>query len=123
MTLRIKDPRRGDDRSRIWEALLTPFTTTNGATAEQTYDLEEIANGNVTRVLMSIDTSTNGVAATLTIDDADGFEVFNSGAKAENASYVMDTDIPIKGTITIGVTPGGDPGINSQVVTVKLMGE
>ena len=123
MTARIKDPRRGDLQNRIWEALFDPFTTTNGASAEQTVTLSYPKNGNITRILMSIDTNTGGVGATLTIDDVDGFEVFNSGLKAENDSYVMDVDIPFKGNLTIGYTPGGDPGANSQVVTVKLLGE
>lgn len=120
---RISDPRRGDDRNRIWEALFDTFITLNTETAEQTVDLTKISNGIITRILMSIDTNTNGVGATLTIDDADGFEIFNSGLKAQGADYIMDTDIPFKGITTIGYTPGGNPGADSQIVTVKLMGE
>ena len=92
------------------------------ATAAQTATLYP-TNGNITRVLLTVSTNTGNKGATLTLDDVDSFEIFNSGLKAKGASYVMDVDIPIKGAVTLGMTPEGDPGASGQTVVVKIMGE
>jgi hypothetical protein len=124
MTARKTDARRSDQKNAIWEYLMDTFTTTNGATATQEVVFNDSPGGIVTRILLSVNgTNTNGKGATLTLDDVDGFEIFNSGIKAEDAPYVMDVDVPYVGALTIKMAPEGDPGATGQTVTVKLMGE
>jgi len=78
------------------------------------------------QAFMRVPNFTNVVTATLTIQDEDGFELFNSGAKAKGADYLL-APVPelllLAGKITISVTlsgvPGGDGGTVSAVLFLK----
>ncbi|MDD3493688.1 MAG: hypothetical protein PHZ19_09365 [Candidatus Thermoplasmatota archaeon] len=65
---------------------------------------------------------TNAVTATVTIEDASGYEVYNSGAKTKNVNYNELADIVVAGLATLKVTLSGAPGGAGGTVIVVSNG-
>ena len=67
--------------------------------------------------ILKIANYTNVVTVTMSITDPDSLEIYNSGAKARNATYQiypqstnMAPGLPLCGAITVTLTCSGDPG-------------
>ncbi len=114
---------RSDSTTRhpVWEKKLT-FFTDNGGHTEVTLTVSSI-NGILQKIVMvNPATTTTGTTATLTIDDNGNNEIFNSGARAENATYVFGLSEPLAGDIDFGLDLSADPTGSGQTVTVYLRG-
>ncbi len=76
----------------------------------------EVKNGAFLQFLfLDVPNFTNGITITVTVEDQDAQELYNSGAKAKNAKYAINlasTPIPLNGAVTVKLTASGDPGAN-----------
>ena len=120
-----KIDKRDQDISKfpIWEEKLT-FFTDNGGHAEVAVTIPAM-NVILQKITMLVGASTDtSTSATLTIDDANGVEVFNSGAKAESATvpYKFSMNEPLVGDIVFSVDLDKDPGASGATTTVYLRG-
>lgn len=72
-----------------------------------------LMEGLIHQIHFRVPDSVNNVAATLTIEDEDDYEIYSSGAKAENANYNLYCDPPqiVAGNFTLKVTLAGAPGV------------
>ena len=104
----------------VWEIVIELFTD-NGAHAEGTFALP--FNGIIRNILVTLPATTaTGTTSTVTIDDNSNFEVFNSGALAENASHGFPIDLPLSGTIDISLDMNADPTGSGVTNVVTLRG-
>jgi hypothetical protein len=83
-------------------------------------------NGEITQVVLVVPNYTNTINTTLTIYDPDGYALYTTGTKTQNATYVLATalaseleDIPVVfgsyATVTLsGIT--GDSGTDTVTV-------
>jgi hypothetical protein len=93
-----------------------PFTATS-LTATQTIQ----NNGYVTNLVFSVPNFTNGITGTLTVLDDLGSVIYDSTAKAKNASYVVASlSIPVDYKFTAKVTLSGVAGGDGGTATVRL---
>jgi hypothetical protein len=67
--------------------------------------------------VLKVPNFTNAVTITVKITDPDGLEIYNSGAKARNATYPlypqstnMAPGLPLCGEVTVTLTCSADPG-------------
>lgn len=87
-----------------------------------------IIEGTVQQIHLRVPNNDNNVGATLTVEDEDGYEIYNSGSKAENANYNIpgglratgSSPLLITGNSTFKVTLAGAPGNAITVVAVIL---
>ena len=78
-------------------------------------------SGEIPFIRMLVPNFTNVVTATLTVENGDGDEIWNSGAKAKNATYLMQMSIPIATeTNTVKVTLSGAAGGTGGDVLVTV---
>lgn len=68
--------------------------------------------------------NTNSRTAQLTLEDEDGFQMFDGTAKAHNANYDFEFGVTIRrilsGRNTLKCTISGDPGVSGYTVTVVV---
>ncbi len=95
-------------------------TLTFGATGtEKSFTLS--VNGEAQHIRFVVPNFTNAVTATLTVHDEGGYEVYNSTAKAKNASYWLSpVQVPLTGYNTVKVTLSGNAGGTGGDVVVVL---
>lgn len=103
---------------------MTPIKTTFafGAVATDPTNPNQIAreNGIISLITLVVPNFTNNVTATLTIKDEDNVEIYNSGAKARNATYVLTgLVIPVDHGYKINVTVSGAAGGAGGSVVAK----
>ena len=69
--------------------------------------------GKIYQIHLRVPNFVNVVTATLTLEDEDGYEIYNSGAKARNANYNLYPAIPqlVAGNFTFKVTLSGAHGV------------
>ncbi|MDI6752787.1 MAG: hypothetical protein QME78_00145 [Thermodesulfobacteriota bacterium] len=73
-----------------------------------------VMEGKIHQIHFRVPNSVNNVAATLTLEDEDDYEIYSSGARAEDANYnLIPTPIPllVAGNFTFKVTLAGAPGV------------
>jgi len=68
-------------------------------------------NGEIKHIHLRVPNFVNPVTAALSLEDVAGYEVYNSGAKAENTNHNIDRDQLIDGNFSFKVTLSGAPGI------------
>lgn len=115
--------RRSDTLGRhpTWEKKLTFFTDDGGHT-EVTLTISSL-NGILQKIIVVIPVTTaTGATATFTIDDNADNEIFNSGALAENDTYLFNVSEPLAGNIDFGLDLSKDPTGDGHTVTVYLRG-
>jgi len=80
---------------------------------------QAVMEGKIHQIHFRVPDSVNNVAATLTLEDEDGYEIYNSGAKAENGNYNLVPPIPllVAGNFTFKVTLAGAPGVAGPPVS------
>jgi len=80
-----------------------------------------LMEGKIYQIHFRVPNSVNNVAATLTLEDEDGYEIYNSGAKAENVNYNLLDARPLPvlmaGNFTFKVTLAGVPGVEGPPVS------
>ena len=95
------------------------ITMADGGTTEGT--VTEAINGLLVAIKIKLPDSTNGVTATLSIRDSDGFEVYSKVAIADNGNTVLlGVDVPLSGVMTLGMTASGDPGADWTTTNLIL---
>ena len=104
-----------------WDAVYSDITLADGGTTE-VQDDSLTQYGVVTRISVTIAENTNSKGVTITIDDKNGKEIFNSGILAHNATHLLAVDITLVGKITLGAVAEADPG-EDFLVGVILTGE
>ncbi len=115
------DNRRSSiNESPVWKKKITLFTD-NGAHAEVT--LADNVNGILQQIILVFPATTaTGLTATLTIDNDDSVEIFASGAKAENATYIFNVNIHLTGAYTTSFDLSADPTGTGHTASVYLRG-
>ena len=89
----------------------------NGGTARVTAAIS--LNGIIGTIVLDLPDSTNGVTATIDVQDEDSFELHSAGSKADSTTHVLTgVDILVAGEITIGLTASADPGADWAAVVV-----
>ena len=78
-------------------------------------------NGVCQKIVVEVGSNATVVGtADVAITDNEGVEIFAADALAEASNFVYNVQEPLTGTITVGVTPGADPGQAwSVVVTMR----
>jgi hypothetical protein len=122
------DQRNEDKRKPVVRVEVPAITIPNGGTTEVT----ETPNINMTikSIVVRAGNATNGITFTLKLKDDNGVEHLSKASIAENANTVLlstkataDFDeICMNGTVTVGITPSGDPGAGGVDVNVDLYG-
>lgn len=85
-------------------------------------------NGVIKRIVMKISAVSEAITVTLTIADDLGNQIFNSGAKADGATYLFDegelgTDaFCVVGIITVTATPSAEDVNEAMTVDVDFYG-
>lgn len=104
----------------VWEKKIT-FVCAAGTHVEGTIAIP--INGILLKIIMVVPvTQATGKTATLTIDDNNDFEIFNSGAKAEDANYVFNVYEPLAGLCDVSVDLDASPGTSPHTTTIYLRG-
>jgi len=115
------------DRRRAWRASIDQMSWATGAGhTEQTEELAMV--GLVKMICIRISSVTGNPTATITFDDAQGNEIYNSGAIADGTNYVYTRteflptadDFVVAGQVTVGVDPSADAGGVAQTLTVNI---
>jgi len=95
------------------------YALTFGATdTQKSFTLQ--ANGVTHLIVLEIPNWTNTVNTTLTIENEDGIEIYNSGAKAQNQSVKLAVQRPLHGVNTVKVSLDGQPGGTGGTVHVTM---
>lgn len=77
--------------------------------------------GLINSIILVVPNFTNVITATLTIHDEDGNELYNSTAKAKNATYVITgLAVPVHYGFSSKVTLSGNAGGSGGTVSVAL---
>lgn len=115
------DNRRSSiNESPVWKKKITLFTD-DGAHGE--VSLTNIINGILQEIILVFPaTTTTGLTATMTIDNDDSVEIFASGAKAENATYIFNVNKLLTGNYTVSFDLSADPTGTGHTATVYLRG-
>lgn len=104
----------------VWEKKLM-FVTAAGQHVKETIAIP--MNGILQKIIMVVPaTQATGKTVTLTIDDNNDFEIFSSGAKAENDDYVFNVSEPLAGTVDVSIDLNDTPGTSDHTTTVYLRG-
>lgn len=95
------------------------ITMADGGVVEGT--VTEAFTGVIGTVCIKMPDSTNGVTATLSIRDSDGFELYSKAGIVDNDSTVLSNiDVLVAGVLTIGMTASGDPGADWTSTNIIL---
>lgn len=72
-----------------------------------------LMEGLIYQIHLRVPVTVNNVTATLTLEDEDGYEVYTSGAKADDTNHNIYLDPPqiISGNFTVKVTLSGAHGV------------
>jgi hypothetical protein len=107
------------------------ITVPNGDANEWTGTIPNI-NGVIRQVTVNLNNNTNGVTTTIEIRDSAGAILWTETGITENQIAVFQyntrsgTDLPMAvmcaETITIGITPSGDPGVSTLTADVVVWG-
>lgn len=133
MAIKYIDKRGGLDGNEnpVFRRSMTQQSWATGAGhAEKTESVE--INGLVEQICIRISSVTANPTVTITVDDDNGNELFNSGALADGTNHVLrmanledhdDTNYPAflcAGAMTVGIDPSADAGGVNQTLTVDI---
>ena len=105
------------------ELILLPLQTLAFGATGTTQSFALNGRGLIHSIVLVVPNFTNAVTATLTITNQDGVEIYNSTAKARNATYALTQlwdKVPIVGSNTVTVTLSGVAGGTGGDVTVSI---
>ncbi len=116
------DRRAGSgDKFPVWRREIGTITMLAAGTTEVT--LLEGLNGIIGTLIISLPDSTNGVTATISVRDEDGYVLYSAAALADNTDHVKTgVDILVAGNVTFGLTASGAPGGTSWIGTLAAYG-
>ncbi len=106
------------DDAVVWEKVITQTWATGDGHSEQSQPIS--INGVLQKIVLKASSVTGNPTVTLTIDDNGDNEIFNSGAKADGATYTFSVSEPLVGIIDVAVDPSADPAGSSQTLTVVI---
>ena len=109
--------RRSQFANEIWKSPRQPLSFGDSDTLKS-FTIQ--VNGVVSRIILEIPDWTNAPNTTLTIENSDGKEIYNSGAKTENQTLNLKTDVEVVGENTVKVALSGAPGGAGGDVYVTL---
>lgn len=105
------------------ELILLPLQTLSFDEDDTVKSFDIDGRGLIHTIVMTVPNFTNVVTATLTVTNQDGVEIYNSTAKAKNATYALTQlwdKVPIVGFNTVKVTLSGAAGGTGGDVTVSV---
>lgn len=130
LTLGASFDQRWLARTPVFRIEVAQIVIPNGGTTEVTG--AQNMNGIVRQIAVAINDNTGNATATVQIRDSDGAVLWSVAAIPENANTVYQyytlsgTDLPLAilctDTMTIGVTPSGDPGVSTMTADIVLWG-
>ena len=95
------------------------ITMLDGGTVEGTET--EAFNGVIGTICLKMPDSTNGVTATLSIRDSDGFQLYSKVGIIDNSNTVLENiNVLVAGVLTIGMTASADPGADWTSTNIIL---
>ncbi len=126
------DLRNAEPNSKkVWKYEAATVTHSSGETAAET--TTELINGVVRQITVAVSDNTANVTATVALSDEDGAVLWTEAGIAENGISVFQyntrssTDLPMSlycaGTMTLTVTPSGDPCSGGMTTDVVLYGD
>ena len=109
-------------RKAIWKGVVPQMSWASGASAEKTDSFN--AAGVVRNMCVKVSNATNAITFTLQLRDANGTKLFDQAGIEKNAvTAFVGIEIYFLGTLTVGVTPSGDPGASGVTVDVTMYGD
>jgi hypothetical protein len=111
----------------VFKKSITQMTWATGEGNDEQTEVKNI-NGEIGQIGIRISSVTDNPTVVVTLTDADGNELYNSGSIADGTNYLYTPSefLPTAekflcaGDITIGVTPSADPGGAAQLLTVDV---
>ena len=124
VTLAATGDERIDRVKPVWKKRIT-FIWENTDTGAQSQAVP--LNGVIMAMIAQVNDNTGNRTITLALVDDLAGSLFSAAGIAENATTVKvaPTDfveIPVNGTLTVTVTPSGDPGATGMTAIVELRG-
>lgn len=108
-----------------WHRKKFTFTFANGASGDDLVQSKILTlEGELLWIHQRNSDNTGNRTAQLTIEDEDGYQIFDGTAKAENANYDHEFGVTIRRILknknTLKCTISGDPGASGYEVTAVL---
>lgn len=113
------DKRLSDaERNPVWEYVLNGLWDADD-TADGT--ISPKINGILQKVILKVPNTQNNVTGQVVIKDNGDNTIFDSGEKAENATYTFNVNEPLTGTIdvVIGISAASGTAATNLVVTLR----
>jgi hypothetical protein len=112
-------------RPKRWLRKKVVFNFANGAAGADLVQSKTIClEGELLWIHQRNSDNTGNRTAQLTLEDEDGFQMFDGTAKAENANYDHEFGVTIRRILTdkntLKCTISGDPGASGYTVTVVI---
>ncbi len=104
----------------VWEMVITA-TYDDDDTGDVTLEIDDV-NGWLQTVVMEVPNTTNAITTQCQIRDSRDNVVFDSGEKAENATYVFEMHKPLAGKWEVVVGVSGAVGANGSSIVIVLRG-
>lgn len=116
-------PRQGESGRAPDSIIVIPAQSFVIGAAETSDNFTLEGNGKIHSYTITLPNYTNAVTGTLSIADADGYEIYSKASIAKNTStnvYNLGDVIPIYGTVTVTLTLSGVPGGSGGTATIKM---
>ena len=112
------DGRHIGDATPVWDKVLTTLWDADD-TADATHAIT--IEGTLKKVIFETPDVTNTITFQVLIRDNADRTIFDSGEKAENATYSYDVDEVLSGTtdVVVGISAASGRAITAPVVTLK----
>ena len=120
MTTTSRFDRRTDTQNKhpVWEYVLNGLWDADD-TADGTHNLK--INGILQKIILTVPDTTNNVTGQVVIKDDGDNTIFDSGEKAENATYAFNVNEPLSGTtdVVVGISAVSGTAATNVVVTLR----
>jgi hypothetical protein len=118
-TTSFSDPRTDTlNRHPVWEVVLNGLWDADD-TADGTHNVN--INGILQKVILTVPNTANNVTGQVVIKDNGDNTIFDSGEKAENATYSFSVNEPVSGTtdVVVGISGASGTAATNLVVTLR----
>jgi len=120
MTTTSSYDRRSDTQEKhpVWEYVLNGLWDADD-TADGTINLD--VNGILQKIILTVPNTTNNVTGQVQIKDNGDNVIFDSGEKAENATYAFSVNEPLSGItdVVFGISGVSGTAATNLVVTLR----
>jgi hypothetical protein len=107
-----------DARYPVWEWVLNGLWDADD-TADGTHNVD--INGVLQKIILKVPNTANNVTGQVVIKDNSDNTIFDSGEKAENATYTFNVNEPLSGTtdVVVGISAASGTAATNVVVTLR----